>query len=182
MKHDFDPHHLNLKAFAQSQGQLTGDERLALFKRLLEETRGLGAETRVHFSAQGEMRQDGADQEQVWLTLTAEVVLSLECQRCLGLADITVSVERAFRFVATEALAEVEDEDSEEDVLVISRAFNLLELIEDELLMALPIAPMHETCPQPVQFIAADPDFEENVADRPNPFAALAQLKNKKPT
>jgi uncharacterized protein len=76
-------------------------------------------------------------------------------------------------------LAEVEDEESEEDVLVLSKAFNLLELIEDELLMSAPLVPKHEVCPQPVKLQAADPAFVELVQEKPNPFAMLQQLKKK---
>jgi uncharacterized protein len=89
-------------------------------------------------------------------------------------------VERAFRFVASEEQAELEDEESEEDVLVLSRDFNLLELIEDELLMALPVVPKHEVCPAPVKLQAQDADFDEAAPEqKPNPFAILQQLKNK---
>jgi len=64
---------------------------------------------------------------------------------------------------------------------VLSRDFNLLELIEDELLMALPVVPKHETCPAPVKLQAQDADFDAAApaAQKPNPFAILEQLKNK---
>ena len=96
---------------------------------------------------------------------------------CMGPVEMEVQCDRAFRFVATEALAEEEDENSEEDVLVISKHFDLLSLVEDELLMALPAAPKHPTCPQPVKLRVADADFTEVEADKPNPFAVLGQLK-----
>ena len=88
---------------------------------------------------------------------------------------------RDFRFVASEAIAEQEDEESEEDVLVTSKAFDLLELIEDELLMAAPLVPMHTVCPQPLKLQAVDPEFVELPQDKPNPFAVLQQLKKKGP-
>jgi len=39
--------------------------------------------------------------------------------------------------------------------------------------------PMHEKCPNLVPMSAVDEAFEEALEARPNPFAALAQLKNK---
>ena len=81
--------------------------------------------------------------------------------------------------MATEELAESEDEASDEDVMVLSRDFNLLELIEDELLMALPVVPKHEVCPDPVTLQVADPDVVEEASEKPNPVAVLQQLKNK---
>jgi uncharacterized protein len=79
--------------------------------------------------------------------------------------------------VADEATAEIEDEASEEDVLVWQRDFDLQALVEDELLMALPLVPAHETCPQSLPFSAVDADFIQSEMDKPHPFAALAQLK-----
>jgi uncharacterized protein len=111
--------------------------------------------------------------------LAARATLSLVCQRCLGPVEEIVDFERAFRFVASEALAEVEDEESEEDVLVISKSFDLLELMEDELLMASPLVSKHEVCPKAVKLQAADPDFEDPAHEKPNPFAVLQQLKKK---
>ena len=181
MKQEYDPRHLNLSFFAHAHGQLMGEERLAHFERLIAEVRGVGAETRVHFCATGETRAGGDATPQVWLNLSAQVLVALTCQRCLGPAEVPVEFARAFRFVASEEQAELEDEACEEDVLVISRAFNLFELIEDELLMAMPIAPMHEVCPVPVQLQVADPDFESDEEEKPNPFAVLQQLKRNGP-
>ena len=47
-------------------------------------------------------------------------------------------------------------------------------LVEDELILALPFAPMHEVCPGGGADAATDdaPD-----TGRPSPFAALARLK-----
>jgi uncharacterized protein len=57
--------------------------------------------------------------------------------------------------------------------------FDLLGLLEDELLMALPLVPMHDECPVLPAFSAGMVDAPESVPDKPNPFAALAQLKKK---
>lgn len=179
MKNDFDARHLHVAGFAQAGASLLGEERLARFPRLLDEAKGLGGEIWVHYEARGDIRADAAGVDEVWVHLQATVQLPQTCQRCLGPAEIEVSFDRDFRFVATEALAEVEDEESEEDVLVLSKSFDLLELVEDELLMAMPVAPKHEICPQPVKFQVADPDFVAEAAEKPNPFALLEQLKNK---
>ena len=52
-------------------------------------------------------------------------------------------------------------------------------LLEDELLMALPLVPMHDECPVLPAFSAGVIDVPGDVAEKPNPFAALAQLKKK---
>jgi uncharacterized protein len=179
MKHAFDATHLPIAAFAKGQGTHAGEERLSRFERLMEQSQGLGGETRVSYAVQGRTQVDATGADESWLHLGAQATLTLVCQRCLGPVDEVVSFERDFRFVASEALAEVEDEESEEDVLVISKAFDLLELIEDELLMATPLVSKHETCPQPVKLQAADPEFVDQPEEKPNPFAVLQQLKKK---
>ena len=179
MKHDYDARHLNIEAFAMANGNFTSSESLARFDRLLDEAQGAGAHNLVHFTAKGLMRPNGATSEQVWLALSAEVALPQICQRCLGPVDVPVSFAREFRFVASEEVAATEDEESEEDVLVLSRDFNLLELLEDELLMALPVVPKHAVCPGAVKLQVADTDFAEEAAEKPNPFAVLEQLKKR---
>jgi len=179
MKHEFNPRHLNIAAFALAQGSLAGEDKLARFERLIEASQGLGSEAMVVYSARGELRSDAAGVDEPWIHLSAQTTVPLTCQRCLGVAELQVQFERDFRFVATEELAEVEDEESEEDVLVLSKTFDLLELIEDELLLASPLVPMHEACPEPVKLTAADDGFDAQPEERPNPFAVLQQLKKK---
>lgn len=177
MSQEFDPRRVPIQSFAKAAGRFAGEERLARFGRLIAETRGLGAESMVSYEFSGELRKDAAGQDEPWLHLSAQACLPLVCQRCLGPVEVVLQVERDFRFVATEELAAVEDEESEEDVLVTSRAFDVLDLAEDELLMAIPVSPMHEVCPVPVSMEVVDPDFDGQGEQRPHPFAALAKLR-----
>jgi uncharacterized protein len=54
---------------------------------------------------------------------------------------------------------------------------DLLALVEDELLLALPIVPTHNTnfCQQPAGL--DEPESSEDEVTRSNPFSVLAQLK-----
>ncbi len=114
---------------------------------------------------------------QTWLHVEAETRVTLECQRCLRLVDVELKVSRSFLFVSGEDAAARLDTDSEDDVLALTRALDLRELIEDELLLALPIVPRHEVCPTPLRAPVGD-----EVADtKPNPFAVLMALKNHDP-
>ena len=179
MKHEYSPRSLSIKAFAQAAGDLESSLPLSEFERLREESLGPIEGVLVAFAAQGEMLEDAAGQDEPWVHLSGATTLNMTCQRCLGPVAVDIEFERSFRFVANEALAEVEDEESEEDVLVVSKSFNLLELIEDELLMAMPPVPKHEICPKPVKLQAVDAAFEEQPSEKPNPFAMLEQLKKK---
>ena len=176
MSKPFSARRLDVEAFAQEAGEVTGQEPLRDYPRLLAETQGRGAETPVTWSARGEVRRPRLQAPQVWLHLKAGANLALTCQRCLAPVEVPVAVDRSFRFVADEETAAAEDDRSEEDVLALGRSFDLLELVEDELLMELPLAPHHETCP-PVHVAAEDAGFEGSSARHENPFAVLGQLK-----
>ncbi len=177
MAKDFDPHRLDVRRFAEEAGELDVNEPLRSFQRLAGETQPGDAERSVHWHARGELLNPRHVQPQIWLHLEAEAVLPLVCQRCLQPVDMPVRAQRAFRFVADEATAAAEDEESEEDLLALSRQFDLLELVEDELLMELPVAPRHEACPEPVKMSAVDADFDAAGPAREHPFAVLGRLK-----
>ena len=95
--------------------------------------------------------------------------------------EAALQVDRVIRFVEGEETAERLDEEGEEDVLALSRSVDLLELVEDELILALPIVPRHETCPEPlvVSKEASAHIKEEGPGERDHPFAVLAQLKKR---
>ena len=172
----FAPRRLDVKSFAEEGGVLSGEERVADHARLVAETEGRPVAAPVTWSATGEMRNPSHVHPEIWLHLKANALLPLTCQRCLGPVDVAVEVDRTFRFAPDEEMAAAQDEQAEEDVLALSRSFDLVELIEDELLMELPLAPRHEVCPEPVKLAAADEDFEPE-APRQNPFALLGKLK-----
>ncbi|GAB3658371.1 YceD family protein [Ramlibacter alkalitolerans] len=178
MAKDFDPHRLDVRRFAEEGGEIDASEHLRSFRRLVAETDdGADLARNVRWQARGELLNPGHLQPQVWVHLEADATLPLVCQRCLTPVDVPLQVRRAFRFVADEATAAAEDDESEEDLLALSRSFDLVELVEDELLMELPVAPRHEVCPQPVKMSAVDVDFEAAEAEKEHPFALLGRLK-----
>ena len=176
MNNVYAPTRLDARAFAQASGQASGHEPLDRYARILEECQGRGSDLAVAWSARGEIRA-GQPEEQVWLQLDAEVCVPLTCQRCLEVVDVPLRVKRSFRFVADEKTAALQDEESEEDLLAFEGDFNLHELIEDELVLELPMIARHEVCPSQTQ-PAPDTEFGIAVAGRPNPFAVLARLKS----
>lgn len=180
MKQESPPTHLDVKAFAQAASAIAGHDLLSKYARLVQETKGQGADRAIDWSARGELRTDEAGAEQVWLHLTVDVSFPLTCQRCLGPLDQAVCVQQSFRFVGSEEAAAAQDEEADEDVLVLSRDFSLADLIEDEVLMALPVIPRHETCPAGLKLSVADPDFETASPEKVNPFAVLAKLHSGK--
>lgn len=176
-----DPLRLDVEVLAKEGGRLQGRWPLAGFERLIESAHADARPTaadEVEWQVEGELRPVRGGVPEVWLHLEAQARLQLECQRCLQPVAAPLAVQRSFRFVADEATAAEIDADSEDDVLVLTRALNTHELVEDELILGLPLVPMHEACPQPLVTPAAQ---TAEVEDRPNPFAALAALKRKEP-
>jgi uncharacterized protein len=177
MAKEFDPRRLDIRRFAQDGGRIAGHDPLAGFERLMQETQGRGGESRVDWEAEGELRNPGHVHPEVWLFLHAGTRLELVCQRCLQPVTVEVEVDRRFRFVPDESTAAAQDEQSDEDVLAESRSFDLVQLVEDELLMDLPLAPRHDTCPVRLPASAGEAEFGQAQQARENPFEALGRLK-----
>jgi uncharacterized protein len=171
MKTEPAPHRLDVKAQALQQAQLAGAQPLSNYERL--------AADMLDWSAQFSTRTGAAGGDEPWLALHLATRFPLVCQRCMGALDLPVAITREFRFVASEAIAEQEDDACEEDLLVQTRELDLANLIEDELVMALPLIPRHDICPSALPMSAVDADFEAaNV--KPNPFSGLSGMLNGK--
>jgi uncharacterized protein len=172
-----DPSRLDVEAFAKDAAELEGEWPLAALDRLSDAAHDdakPGESDLARWHVRGENRPVRGGAPQTWLHLQASTRLGLVCQRCLAPVDTPIEAERSFRFVAGEEAAAQLDADQEEDVLALTRSLDLRELVEDELLLALPLVPRHDICPEPLPMEHGDDDAE---ADRPNPFAALAALK-----
>ena len=105
------------------------------------------------------------------LQLEVSGELPLACQRCLETVPFDLEIDNLLQLVPEGAeLSQDELEDDTRDFLPVARELDVAELVEDEILLALPVAPRHEKCGLPG---AAD------AGERSNPFAALAGLKGK---
>ena len=182
-KTSWNPDSLDVRAFAQAGADLQADDPMTRFERLVAEAHADEAQPNlgsVTWQAHGEMRAGASGgAPAVWLHLQAKTSVPLTCQRCLGPVDTPLKVDRWFRFVNDEATAAAEDDDCEEDLLALEPRPRLHDVLEDELLMELPLAPLHETCPVPVVMQASDPmvGMDGDEPERKNPFAGLAKLK-----
>jgi len=154
--------------------ELPGKAPLGGFARLLAGLPGQ-AERMVDWRLAGETDSLG----QRYLTLRAQAVVTLECQRCLGLFDLPLLAESRLLLAETEAEIEAEDTMLEDDPdtpdrVLGSSHFDVLSLVEDELILVLPYVPKHEVCPSLPKALEAP---EGSDTGRPSPFAALAELK-----
>ncbi|MBL0919806.1 MAG: DUF177 domain-containing protein [Hydrogenophaga sp.] len=179
----FNPRRLDALRFAQAGATLTGELALTELGRLAQDLSGpIAPGARAIWSAQGASRPGPVGSEpQPWLHLQVRAMVPLACQRCLAAVETELLIDRWFRFVADEVTAEAQDDDSEEDLLALEPRPDLADVIEDELIMALPLVPMHERCPAPPAALqGAAPDDGPAVPERPHPFAALEKLKGRR--
>lgn len=175
----YDPLKLDVEAFAREGASLEGEWPAPSLPRLAEAAAPESDPAQwppVAWTAHGELRTPKGGDAQVWLELSARAQVALTCQRCLKPVREDLAVSRWFRFVKDEGQAAELDMDSDDDVLALARNLDLRELVEDELLLELPVVPRHEECPEPLPHANVEED-EAPVEERPNPFAALAALK-----
>lgn len=167
-------------AFAKRNESLSGSLQLADCPRLAEllqtqqpkpqSTHSLSvndvAVNVIQYKLSGETNAVG----QHFLHLSLNSSLMTYCQRCLELMQLHLSLN--FHYMIRDEHFDDLDvdyaEDSDDfDVQEASQVMDLYALIEDEIMMAAPIAPMHENdcLKAPMQS-----------GDKPNPFAVLKGL------
>lgn len=171
-----DPLAVPVAALCRDGETLIGAWPLAELPRLAESLFDApAADDRVAWQARFGQETPAGSAPEPWLEIEARTHVTLQCQRCLQALQEPLAVQRRFRLVATEAEAERLDAESDDDHLVMSARLDLRALVEDELILELPLVPRHEgRCPEPLPQPAAEAPEPEA---RPNPFAALAALR-----
>lgn len=152
---------INNLEFAQKQLKLSESFEVSNLKRL-SDTLALDDEstlkTPVHFELIGNSKQF----RQPSLHLRIKTKLPVICQRCLN--EMHINLDLNFDYLISDNVIEDIDVNDETDWLEANNEMNLHELIEDELLLAMPIAPVHEnSCTK----------LSMQSGEKPNPFAVL---------
>jgi uncharacterized protein len=108
---------------------------------------------------------------QARLQLVVDGALPLVCQRCLAAVAADLAIDSLLELLPEgSAPTQEELENDDMDFLPVGDALDVLALIEDEILLALPVAPRHAACVLPA---AAE------TGEKPHPFAALAAWKTR---
>ncbi|MBL8385490.1 MAG: DUF177 domain-containing protein [Burkholderiales bacterium] len=102
------------------------------------------------------------------LALSVSGQVRMTCQRCMQPVDIELRSSARFELVERLA-ADVQDDDETWEKLEHSDRLDLRQLAEDELLLALPYAPKHDSC---------TPSGRLEAGEKTSPFAALAMLRS----
>ncbi|HNY42887.1 MAG TPA: YceD family protein [Bryobacteraceae bacterium] len=146
--------------------------------RVLEGTLAVASLERLHdllaeVSGEFAFRIEGykGERGQSMLHLEVNGTLPLACQRCLEAIRFDLDVDCHLELIPEgKELSQEELEDDTRDFLPVAGELDVAELVEDEILLAVPVAPRHEKCGLP---------GAANAGERINPFAALAGFKGK---
>ena len=130
--------------------------------------------TRAAFPATARIKCRKDEQYRYVVEVEAEMTVTLQCQRCLGDCEKELTTTSTLCVLWTEDA--VNELPVDYDPLIAGDVSNLHAIIEDELLLALPAVPMHETgsCGY-VPTVFGDLSGDA-VAEKENPFAALKGL------
>lgn len=156
--------------FAANRREISGEVPIAELKRLqdmLESSQGV-----LQYTVQGGVDKQGIH----FLNVSVAGRCRLRCQRCLEGFDYPVQLDTRLLLRDQASLDELGSDDAgtaeeEFDSILADKHLDVLDLLEDEILLDLPIAPKHAlgTCQAT--------DGENLQRDTRNPFAVLAELK-----
>lgn len=175
---------INAFEFCRLQESRRGELALSDLARLREEL--VDVEGSLRWFVQGGKHDAGYPQ----LLLAVEAIVQLRCQRCLSAMPFQIASESVLVLARDERGAdEIEailDDDSV-DVIVGSASLDVLVLVEDEALLALPQAPRHAVCPEqqgvqqaaPAAAQARNQAEQQAAQEKLSPFAALKDLKRR---
>ena len=157
-------------AFAREARSLEGELPIAGFSRiqdLLTSSNGT-----LKYCIEGRTvrgRAGGAERPQFLLEIEGR--FSICCQRCLEGISYSLKIENVLEFIGNEeVLTQEEIEDESIDFLPVQKEIDVVSLIEDEVILKLPVALRHEDC--------VLPEMGRAKTEKISPFDVLKALKN----
>jgi uncharacterized protein len=164
----FARHFIDSLEFARTGKELRGEIPVAEMPRLQDML--VTPEGQISFVLRGLYDKDGNPT----LELALDGSCQLCCQRCLQSLAYPIKMAVRLKLVTEEPTGEhlVESEDEEVDSILADSHLDVLALIEDEVLLGLPLAPRHE-------FGTCKAAMESASREEQSPFAVLRALKDK---
>ncbi|OFZ73941.1 MAG: hypothetical protein A2W04_06890 [Betaproteobacteria bacterium RBG_16_64_9] len=146
--------------FARTGSEMRGTIGPAQLPRLAEMSCGVDE---IAYAIKGGLNAEG----KLCLRVQVSGTLQLVCQRCLGPIAHPVAVDVELEL--SDSLREIAQADDDVDRVLASPAMDAAQLVEDELILGLPLSPRHEGCESAVQ--------GSGESSRPSPFGVLERLK-----
>lgn len=167
------PTHVDLTRFAENAMELAGVLPLSEMQRLATSLLNTAGEAEVHIKF-------GIDERKIKFAKgQVKTELSVQCQRCLEPFKYEIISDFAFGMVDTDEKAK-DLPPHYDPVLVTGDELNLADMIEEELLINLPIVLMHdpEECKVKMPVVVLE-DPEATQPKKTNPFKVIESLKVK---
>jgi uncharacterized protein len=154
---------IDCQRFAVEQQTLNGEFQVASLERLHDQL----------FSTEGALSVElsgwRGDRGQVCLNLRVTGLLHLVCQRCLSGFPFEVRIDSQLEMLPEGVeISQDELEDDSKDYLPSEKTLVVSDLVEDEVILALPVAARHVECA-----LQGRAEAGEYIS----PFAALASIK-----
>ncbi|MCK9354388.1 MAG: YceD family protein [Gallionella sp.] len=154
--------------FAENGKEIKGEVPFAGMPRLLDELES--PDGVLQYTVRGGV--DKLDVPFLHVVMTGDC--RLQCQRCLGALEHEIRIDTRLLLrdqAELDALDAQEGDEEEFDSVLASTQFDVLSMLEEEILLSLPISPRHESG-------ACQAKGGESAGNgKENPFAALANLK-----
>jgi uncharacterized protein len=162
--------------FAGNGRQISGKVPVAEMPRLLdvlEDSQGV-----LEYTVRGGVDRQGVPLLDVGINGSCR----LRCQRCLGALEHAVRIDARLLLrdqASLDALDSSGEDEGEFDSILADPHLDVLDLLEEEILLSLPIAPRHEpgACRAASGGDAPLRQAQGRHEERKSPFAALAELK-----
>ncbi len=163
---------------AETQRILTGALPVKRMKRLAPMLAGDTGEVYINLVF-------GVDETgQAYATGEVHTCVVMQCQRCMEAMQVSINTKVSLAFVKMENQAQ--NLPSHYEPFIVDEEASLSDLVEDEIILALPAVPLHEPdqCSVKDQYRSSTPvsaDVEPaGATQRQNPFAILETLRKKK--
>jgi uncharacterized protein len=133
-------------AFARRREAVEGRVEITTLARLV--SAGVEARGVLAWQVEGFVGRDQLQRQREYLRVRTRFSPWMTCSRCLApVAVPELQTDTRFRFAASEQQAAAEDREAdEEEVIAASANLDLAALVEDEAILALPMAPVHPAC------------------------------------
>jgi uncharacterized protein len=156
--------------FAAQRGRLQGELDLCPMDRLLPLIDAPLEPVKIVLEA-------GIDEQNIHFFVgTMEVVVGLVCQRCLAPMPAPLTVAFHLGLVHTEAQA-INLPKNYDPLLILNKELTISEWVEDELILALPLIPLHGDLHQCAEEGFRLPEQKPAKAQDAKPFAVLSNLR-----
>ncbi|HEC73538.1 MAG TPA: DNA-binding protein [Methylophaga aminisulfidivorans] len=163
--------------FAHNGRELDGDIALKALSRLSQSLHSSDGNVEV------EMRFDIDQTRTPYMQGRFKTTLALTCERCMEKVEYPIEIETQLGLIKHEKFAERLAEQYEPWIIDDKELVNPADVVEDELILALPLVPKHnfDCLPEEAWFSGSDEEEKEVVSEKPeSPFAVLSALKSKK--